>query len=249
MLTGAAPAPERAVVLTFDDGRRSLWTVGQPLLERHGMKGIVFLVPGRVGSRPPDVAPAGHEGLLSWEEIDALAAKGLLEFQSHTQRHARVHTAPPVVDFLAPDMQEGYAAMDVPLIAVNGDDLLAPDAPLGTPLLRSEPRTSEAPRFREDPQYREACVRLVAGEGGGAFFAQPLAGAARGGSAHRPDRPHGNARRARGGHPLRGSPRRAARSKSAPPERRAPCYPWHASGPTARRLRARPATARRSAGR
>ena len=34
VLAGARPAPDRAVVLTFDDGRGSLWTVGQPLLEQ-----------------------------------------------------------------------------------------------------------------------------------------------------------------------------------------------------------------------
>ena len=31
---GTRPFPEHAVVLTFDDGRGSLWSVGQPLLRR-----------------------------------------------------------------------------------------------------------------------------------------------------------------------------------------------------------------------
>src|SRR5688500_1473809 len=44
-LLGGRPAPARAVVLTFDDGRGSLWSVGYPLLRRFGMRGIVFLVP------------------------------------------------------------------------------------------------------------------------------------------------------------------------------------------------------------
>ena len=116
VLAGAQPAPERAVVLTFDDGRGSLWTVGQPLLERHRMKGIVFVVPGRVASRAGPRPPAGDDAFLSWEEIAVLARKGRLEFQSHTQRHARIHTAPEVVGFLTPEMRRGYAAMDVPLI-------------------------------------------------------------------------------------------------------------------------------------
>src|SRR4029079_19020506 len=90
VLDGRETAPERAVLLTFDDGRGSLWTVGGPLLRRHGMKGVVFLVPGRMQSRrrPPaptcdDVeaggaeAPAvsaresGEGALLSWEETAA----------------------------------------------------------------------------------------------------------------------------------------------------------------------------------
>jgi len=170
VLTGTRPAPERAVVLTFDDGRGSLWTVGQPLLERHAMRGIVFVVPGRVPSPSAPRPPGGDDGFLSWDEIAALGRKGRLEFQSHTQRHARIHTAPEVAGFLTPEMRRGYAAMDVPLIEEKGADLLAADVPLGTPLLRSEPRTSDALRFREDPDIRRACVRLVGEEGGEAFF-------------------------------------------------------------------------------
>ena len=43
--------------------------------------------------------------------------------------------------------------MDVPLVEQGGFDLLAPDVPLGTPLLESQPRTSEALRFHEDGGY------------------------------------------------------------------------------------------------
>ena len=237
VLTGAAPAPERAVVLTFDDGRRSLFTVGQPLLERHGMKGIVFVVPGRVAERTSS-PPADHEGFLSWEEIGGLAAKGLLEFQSHTQRHARIHVAPEVVGFLAPEMQKGYAAMDVPLIAENGDDALAPEAPLGTPLLRSEPRTSEALRFREEPDFREACVRLVADEGGAAFFRRPDA------DARLRSLVRGRAPRGRRETPAEreaairfelAEARHVLEERTGRPVVHL-CYPWHAAGPTARRL-------------
>ena len=31
-LMGTRPAPQNAVVLTFDDGRGSLWSIGQPLM-------------------------------------------------------------------------------------------------------------------------------------------------------------------------------------------------------------------------
>ena len=90
VLMGTRPAPLGAVVLTFDDGRGSLWSIGQPLLRRFAMKGIVFLVPGRVPSRPGPLPPnwddvearrqspdailrreRGEGALLSWEEIAA----------------------------------------------------------------------------------------------------------------------------------------------------------------------------------
>jgi hypothetical protein len=57
VMSGERPAPERAVVLTFDDGRSTLRTVGAPLLRRYGMKGIVFVIPGRVASQPLPLPP------------------------------------------------------------------------------------------------------------------------------------------------------------------------------------------------
>jgi peptidoglycan/xylan/chitin deacetylase (PgdA/CDA1 family) len=189
-LMGTRPAPQNAVVLTFDDGRGSLWSIGQPLMRRYGMKGIVFLVPGRVPSRPGPLPPTwddvearrqspetiiarekGDGAFLSWEEIDSLMRSGLFEFQSHTLTHARIHTAPRVTGFLTPDLRHGYEAMDVPLIEVDGRDRLAHELPLGTPLLRSESRTAEAMRFYEEPDIRRACVEAVAEEGEG-FFAR-----------------------------------------------------------------------------
>jgi hypothetical protein len=202
------------------------------------MQGIVFVVPGRVPSRSGPRPPAGDDTFLSWEEIAALGRKGLLEFQSHTQRHARIHTAPEVVGFLTPEMRRGYAAMDVPLIDEKGADLLAADVPLGTPLLRSEPRTSEALRFREDPEIRHACVRLVAEEGGERFFA-------RAGWARRLWRLV-RGRRVAGRQETAADREDAIRFELTEARReleeRTPhavihlCYPWHVAGPTARRL-------------
>jgi peptidoglycan/xylan/chitin deacetylase (PgdA/CDA1 family) len=71
VLMGCRPAPDKAVVLTFDDGRGSLWSVGGPLLRRHGMRGIVFLVPGRMASRPGPLPPT-CEDVRSDEAASAL---------------------------------------------------------------------------------------------------------------------------------------------------------------------------------
>jgi peptidoglycan/xylan/chitin deacetylase (PgdA/CDA1 family) len=256
-LVKAGPAPDRAVLLTFDDGRGSLWSVGYPLLKRYGMKGVVFLVPGRTESRagllPPtweDVREgrvpaqevldreAGQGAFLSWEEIEALARSGVFEFQSHTLTHARVHTRPELVGFLTPEMRRGYAAMDVPLIDADGRDLLAPEVPLGTPLLRSAPRTAEVLRFREDPAFRRTCVEAVEQGGGEAFFRRPdwrrtlrrlIAGHTLTG---RVEPPSDRARALR---------RELADSREAIEQRTGRtvqhlCWPWHASGPTARRI-------------
>jgi peptidoglycan/xylan/chitin deacetylase (PgdA/CDA1 family) len=256
-LVQAGPAPDRAVLLTFDDGRGSLWSVGYPLLRRYGMRGMVFLVPGRTPSRPGLLPPtwddvregrvpaaevlgreAADGAFLSWEEIGVLSRSGVYDFQSHTLTHARVHTAPQVVGFLTPSMQHGYDAMDVPLIENDGRDLLAPEAPLGTPLLCSIPRTSEVLRFHESPAAREACAEAVRDGGGPAFFARPdwrrrlRRLVRRHGLAGRFEPPSDRARAIRR---ELAEAREAIEAHTGRPVVHL-CWPWHVAGPTARRI-------------
>jgi len=256
-LMGAGKPPDRAVLLTFDDGRGSLWSVGLPLLKRYGMRGVVFLVPGRIPSRPGPLPPnwedveagrapaaevrsreAGAGALLSWEEIEALAKTGVFDFQSHTLSHTRVHTGPHLAGFATPPSRKGYAAFDLPAIGSGDHDLLGEEVPLGTPLLRSAPRTSESLRFHEDPAVRRSCIEMVAEEGGEAFF-------------YWKDWER-RLRRVFDGEKVQGRletpEQRAAaiRAELLDAKRKIEertghevihlCYPWHAAGPTARRL-------------
>lgn len=258
VVSGERPAPDRAVLLTFDDGRGSVWSVGLPLMKRLGMRGVVFLIPGRTptraGAPPPtwaDVRPGGASTqavleresapdgtFLSWEEIEILARSGVFDFQSHTLTHSRIHVGPQLVAFLAPEMRRGYAALEVPLIRQDDRDLHAHEAPLGTPLFRSQPRTSESPRFIEDPGVRADCIAEVAAGGDDGFFCR--------------DGWERRLRRLVDGRPVRGryetaQEREAAIRQELVGSRRLIeertnrpvtdlCYPWHVSGATARRL-------------
>jgi peptidoglycan/xylan/chitin deacetylase (PgdA/CDA1 family) len=256
-LMGSRPAPERAVLLTFDDGRGSLYGVGLPLMRRFGMRGVVFLIPGRMRSRvgplPPtwdDVrdgaVPASavlqHEShpqgtFLTWEELSQLERSGLFDFQSHTLMHARVHVAPELSGFLGPEQRQGYAALEVPLIRDGERDLVAEQAPLGTPLLRSLPRTAEALRFVEDPALREACVQAVAAEGEEFFQRkgwQPRLRRIAGRQRLRGRYETAQEQEAAIGRELREA-RRLIEERTGRPVVHL-CYPWHAWGPTARRL-------------
>jgi len=241
VLRGERKAPERAVVLTFDDGRGSVWSVASPLLRKHGMKAVVFLVPGRIPSRPGPPAPTGEEGaLLSWEEIEALAATGLFDFQSHTLRHARVHTSAQLAGFVTPPSRRGYDAFDQPLLRDGDRDLLGEEAPLGAPLFRSAPRTSEELRFFEDPAVRGACIAEVAASGGEGFFLRSdwevrLRRLLR--RVRVPGRVETADERAREIHRELAESRRLVEERTGRPVRHL-CYPWHAAGPTARRLAA-----------
>ena len=259
VLRGQREPPARGVVLTFDDGRGSVWSVAAPLLQKHGMKAVVFIVPGRIGSRPRAPAPTledvaagradeaailrreeGDGALLSWEEIEALARTGLFDFQSHTLRHARVHAGPQLAGFVTPASRRGYDAFDQPVLREGDRDLMGEEAPLGAPLLRSAPRTSEETRFYEDPEVRDACVAEVADAGGEGFFLRSDWEA-------RLRRTFGRTR-VRGRFETADEKAKAIRSELADSRRLIEdrtgrpvvhlCYPWHAAGPTARRLAA-----------
>lgn len=105
----------RSVVLTFDDGYLDFWFHGYPLLERYGMKAILFLVtswvkergtprgfPGRVPSHQEAKAliRAGRSGeaIVSWEEVESMVQKGLVEISSHTHTHARCQPTDGSID-------------------------------------------------------------------------------------------------------------------------------------------------------
>ena len=227
------------MLLTFDDGRGSVWSVAAPLLQRHGMRAVVFLVPGRVPSHAPRTA-GQHAALMSWEEIETLAGGGLFDFQSHTLLHARVHTGPALAGFVTPESRRGYAAFDQPLVCDGARDLVGAEVPLGTPLFRSSPRTSEELRFFEDEAVRSACVAVVADAGGEPFFRDPgwprqLRAALPGGRAE--GRLETKDEQAAAIRRELVEARRSIEERVGRPVVHL-CYPWHAAGPTARRLAA-----------
>jgi peptidoglycan/xylan/chitin deacetylase (PgdA/CDA1 family) len=255
-LMGAGPVPERAVLLTFDDGRSSVWSVGAPLLRRYAMRGIVFLVPGRMRERPGPLPPTWEEveagrvqpeailrreeeaPFLCWEEVEALSRGGYLDFQSHSLLHARVHVGPQVAGFATPLNRRGYAAMDLPLILEAGRDLMGEEIPLGTPLLRSAPRLSESLRFHEEPYIRKACVQAVTEQGGEGFFVRKdwetilrkLTS-----RSHIRGRFESPAQREAAVRAELAESKRLIEERTGKPVVHV-SYPWHAAGPSARRL-------------
>ena len=88
---GAARLPPRPIIITFDDGYRSVREIAVPLLRRHAFVATIFLVAGALGKTnawdPDDV----QEPLLDGDEVRALGTEGF-EFGSHTLTHARLPT-------------------------------------------------------------------------------------------------------------------------------------------------------------
>ncbi len=77
-LAQGTPLPERAVVLTFDDGYRSLMDYAAPRLEPYGFTGTVFVI--------TEFMDRGFPQYLTWDQARALAALGW-DIEPHTKTH------------------------------------------------------------------------------------------------------------------------------------------------------------------
>jgi peptidoglycan/xylan/chitin deacetylase (PgdA/CDA1 family) len=84
--------PQRTVVLTFDDGYRSVYEAAFPLLERLGLTATVFLTVGRGRTGPDNALPSMNgRPMLRWREIRAMHKSGI-SFGAHTLTHPDLTT-------------------------------------------------------------------------------------------------------------------------------------------------------------
>jgi biofilm PGA synthesis lipoprotein PgaB len=86
---GRRPLPAKAVVLTFDDGFRSVYTHVFPLLKLFNYPAIVALSGRWLDAAPGETVEyegkqVARERFLSWEQIREMADSGLVEMASHS---------------------------------------------------------------------------------------------------------------------------------------------------------------------
>jgi peptidoglycan/xylan/chitin deacetylase (PgdA/CDA1 family) len=74
----AAPLPERAVVLTADDGHRTVYSDMFPLIQRLKIPVTLFIYPSAISNA--DYA-------MTWAQLAEMKASGLVDIQSHTFWH------------------------------------------------------------------------------------------------------------------------------------------------------------------
>ncbi len=89
-LNGQQPLLPRSVLLTFDDGLESLYTVAFPLLRAHGMAAVAFIVPAFIG----------HPGFCTWDQLREMHESGVIGVQSHTLFHRYAPRWPRIVPCL-----------------------------------------------------------------------------------------------------------------------------------------------------
>jgi poly-beta-1,6-N-acetyl-D-glucosamine N-deacetylase len=86
---GARPLPEKAILITFDDGERSLYTRVFPLLKAYRYPVVAALVGRWMEDRPDGTVVFGdktvpRDKFISWAEAREMQASGLVEFASHS---------------------------------------------------------------------------------------------------------------------------------------------------------------------
>ena len=162
------PRPPRAVLLTFDDARKSFCTVALPLLRTFEARAVLF-APAYWMTAP---SRSADDLFMSWPEVRACVESGLVDVQSHAHRHALVATAPQLVDFAHPAALERFDIYDWPMRDLDGAEELGRPAP-GTPIYRSMPLLSATQRYVENAELTQACRDFVARHGDHEFFKQP----------------------------------------------------------------------------
>ena len=116
-LTAGSPLPEKAVVLTFDDGFADFHERALPLLRRYGFTATLFVTTGWIADAGRHAAGRRPGRMLTWSQIIEAATAGI-EIGAHSHRH-------PQLD------QLGRSLLRAELTVTKG---LLEDA-LGTPVL------------------------------------------------------------------------------------------------------------------
>lgn len=104
-ISGTCPAPQKTIMLTFDDGWLDNYLFAYPVLMKYLFRATIFLVTDRVNAVKVTSLPASipcHEEakqlitsgaagrvVMGWELVRKLQKEGLLEFHSHTVSHRR----------------------------------------------------------------------------------------------------------------------------------------------------------------
>jgi peptidoglycan/xylan/chitin deacetylase (PgdA/CDA1 family) len=86
-LAGSSRLPERAALVTFDDGYRCVHEYALPVLQRHACPALLFVPTdfvGRTNEFDSDIEPS--EPMCSWDELGELSRSGVA-VQSHSKTH------------------------------------------------------------------------------------------------------------------------------------------------------------------
>jgi peptidoglycan/xylan/chitin deacetylase (PgdA/CDA1 family) len=174
---------ENSILLTFDDGWSSVWSAAAPIARRYGVRFTLFLPPLCVeesqevrstldtGAAIEEIAPRdlGPRARLTWGEVVALQATGVVDIQSHSTHHGVVFKSARLKGFATPSGPFPLSGL-APLVQRGATgDVVEFHPAAGTPLYEWGPALTVGRRFIESADVRAKCVER-ARDGGETFF-------------------------------------------------------------------------------
>jgi peptidoglycan/xylan/chitin deacetylase (PgdA/CDA1 family) len=118
-LLGKGPAPpDRAVVITIDDGHGSVFSEALPLIREYRVPVTLFIYPSAISN-----ASYG----MTWDQLGELSRTGLFDIQSHTYWHPNFKTEKRR---LSPDAYRSFVTMQFTKPRTRLRDKLGVDANL-----------------------------------------------------------------------------------------------------------------------
>lgn len=172
-LIGKIEPKSNTIMLTFDDGLRSLWSTAFPLLKKYGFSAVCFIVP-LVINEDEDIQYnledvwAGKTSLeeidkrenispfCNWNEIKIMQKSGVIDFQSHTYGHNSIYIGNTLVDFVNPAFETNFIYSNYNPLKKDKNKL-----ELGTPVYKWGSNMSEINRFIEDESLTQECIKFV----------------------------------------------------------------------------------------
>jgi len=161
VLDKSAKAPQKSIVITFDDGLSDVYDVAYPLLKKYGYQAIVFLIPRWIGS----------PGVVTWDQVTEMHRSGVIDFQSHSLNHPAIFIADKVVDFFHPQLAK-KRPWSIPLTNSLNEEKQKFPPQWGTPLYECASRFSNYKRYYPDIMIKQMCVDYVKEHGAEHFFQQ-----------------------------------------------------------------------------
>lgn len=179
----------RVVMLTFDDGRKSMWSYAYPLLKKFEMRATAFLISGiidnieqispnlddvwkgRVDVKSIEENNLKQSPTFNWKEIQVMHESHVIDFQCHSFLHQRIPVSPNVLGFVTPDMiQLQHFKFKIPFYQGIIPGKTNYSEYLGAPIYKNAPFFSDALMFLESKELRDRCIDYIKSNGGTNHF-------------------------------------------------------------------------------
>jgi len=188
IIKGKKKGTRNSIVLTFDDGRKSLWTTAFPLLKKYNLTAISFVVPsiikdnevksptlenvwsGKISLKDVENIESGIS-FCNWDEINEMHKSCLVDFQSHSMYHASVFINKKLVDFINPDFTSSLIDSTLnPLGYFAEDNYSRLQVEYGSPIYQWDSHLISKTRYIPNENINASCIEYVRSHGEKSFF-------------------------------------------------------------------------------